>query len=75
MRTDPTEWAPEDIQAHIDFQIALNEELTRTGELVDAQGLAGSRGGEVRHVGRHGRAGRHRRSVPRVEGAASPATA
>jgi hypothetical protein len=36
-----TEWAPEDIKAHIDFQVALNEELTKLGELVDAQGLAG----------------------------------
>jgi hypothetical protein len=35
------EWAPEDMQAHIDFQIALNEELTRNGEFVDAQGLTG----------------------------------
>lgn len=35
------EWAPEDIQAHIDFQRALNAELRGTGELVDAQGLAG----------------------------------
>jgi hypothetical protein len=36
-----TEWTPVDIKAHIDFQVALNEELTRRGELVDAQGLAG----------------------------------
>ena len=36
-----TEWAPEDVQAHIAFQVALNEELTQAGELVDAQGLAG----------------------------------
>src|SRR5215207_8872738 len=36
-----TEWKPEDIKAHIDFQVALNEELTHSGELVDAQGLAG----------------------------------
>ena len=35
------EWAPEDIKAHIDFQIALNDELLKRGELVDAQGLAG----------------------------------
>ena len=35
------EWTPEDQQAHIDFQIALNEELTRNGEFVDAQALAG----------------------------------
>lgn len=36
-----TEWAPEDIQAHIAFQHALNTMLTDHGELVDAQGLAG----------------------------------
>lgn len=36
-----TEWKPEDIRAHIDFQIALNAELAERGELVDAQGLAG----------------------------------
>lgn len=36
-----TEWSPGEIKAHIDFQQALNEELTRRGELVDAQGLAG----------------------------------
>jgi len=35
------EWAPGDVRAHIDFQHALNAELTRLGELVDAQGLAG----------------------------------
>lgn len=36
-----TEWAPGDIKAHIEFQQALNEELTQRGELVDAQGLTG----------------------------------
>jgi hypothetical protein len=36
-----SEWAPEDVKAHIDFQIALNQELSDLGELVDAQGLAG----------------------------------
>ena len=36
-----TEWSPEDIKAHIEFQQALNAELAETGELVDAQGLAG----------------------------------
>ncbi|MDT4989844.1 MAG: hypothetical protein QOI74_3938 [Micromonosporaceae bacterium] len=35
-----TDWAPEDIKAHIDFQVAVNAELLRAGELVDAQGLA-----------------------------------
>jgi hypothetical protein len=36
-----TEWTPADIKAHIEFQQALNQELTQRGELVDAQGLAG----------------------------------
>lgn len=36
-----TEWTPEDIKAHIEFQLVLNQELAESGELVDAQGLAG----------------------------------
>jgi len=36
-----TEWTPEEIKAHIAFQMALNQELGENGELVDAQGLAG----------------------------------
>jgi hypothetical protein len=39
--TPITEWSPEEIQAHIDFQRALGAELAKSGELVDAQGLAG----------------------------------
>jgi hypothetical protein len=35
-----TSWDPVDIEAHIDFQQALNAELLNSGELVDAQGLA-----------------------------------
>src|ERR1700722_19867691 len=35
------EWAPEDITAHIQFQIELNRQLSELGELVDAQGLSG----------------------------------
>ena len=35
------EWSPADIQAHIEFQQVLNQELAELGELVDAQGLAG----------------------------------
>jgi hypothetical protein len=34
-------WDPADIRAHIDFQLALNAALTASGELVDAQGVAG----------------------------------
>jgi hypothetical protein len=36
-----SQWSPQDITAHIEFQRALNDELTASGELVDAQGLAG----------------------------------
>ena len=36
-----SEWTPEEIKAHIDFQHALNSELLERGELIDAQGLAG----------------------------------
>jgi hypothetical protein len=36
-----TEWKPEDVQAHIQFQKDLNAELVERGELVDAQALAG----------------------------------
>jgi hypothetical protein len=35
-----TEWSPDDVTAHIEFQHALNDELVALGELVDAQGLA-----------------------------------
>ena len=35
-----TEWSPEDIAAHIEFQQVLNDELTRLGELVGAEGFA-----------------------------------
>jgi len=33
-------WPPADIQAHIEFMLRLNKDLTQSGELVDAQGLA-----------------------------------
>jgi hypothetical protein len=32
-------WAPEDAAAHIEFQRQMNERLTASGELVDAQAL------------------------------------
>jgi hypothetical protein len=34
-------WPPQDIQAHIQFMMDLNKKLAESGELVDAQGLAG----------------------------------
>ena len=36
-----SEWAADDIRAHIEFQHVLNTELLEHGELIDAQGLAG----------------------------------
>ncbi|MBF4996414.1 hypothetical protein IRT45_04485 [Nocardia sp. BSTN01] len=38
--TPISEWPPEDIAAHIEFQRALGAALRESGELVDAQGLA-----------------------------------
>ena len=35
------EWSEADFHAHVEFQIALNRELSALGELVDAQGLTG----------------------------------
>jgi hypothetical protein len=34
------EWEPGDVKAHIEFQLALNQELADRGELVEAQALA-----------------------------------
>ncbi len=34
------DWAPEDIEAHIEFQGALNKQLAERGELVEVEGLA-----------------------------------
>lgn len=51
--TPITEWAPEDIAAHIDFQRALGEQLAAAGELVEAQGLADP--GQARIVTSDGR--------------------
>ncbi|CRK56260.1 hypothetical protein [Alloactinosynnema sp. L-07] len=35
-----TDWAPEDVKAHMEFQDDFYQRLTESGELVDAQGLA-----------------------------------
>lgn len=37
--TPMTEWAPEDVRAHMDYYNKLNEELTANGELVQALAL------------------------------------
>jgi len=36
-----SDWDPGDVEAHIRFQQVLNEQLLASGELLDAQGLAG----------------------------------
>jgi hypothetical protein len=36
-----SKWTPQEISAHIDYQLRLNRELNDHGELVDAQGLSG----------------------------------
>ena len=41
-------WSPDDFQAHITFMLDLNRELTETGELLGAEGLAAP--GEARVV-------------------------
>ena len=35
------EWTPDEVAAHVQFQVALNRQLEQLGELIDAQGLAG----------------------------------
>jgi hypothetical protein len=43
-----TSWSPEDLKAHIGFMHRLNKDLTDSGELVGAEGLAAP--GEARVV-------------------------
>ncbi|HXA74392.1 MAG TPA: YciI family protein [Acidimicrobiales bacterium] len=42
------EWTPEEVAAHVQFQLTLNRQLEELGELIDAQGLAGP--DEARYV-------------------------
>jgi len=47
IETPMTEWAPEDIKAHMDYYGALNKDLTDSGELVEQQALTGHDLGQV----------------------------
>jgi hypothetical protein len=47
-------WPPADFKAHINFMMRFNKELKETGELVDAQGLAGSEAARVVRAGKGG---------------------
>lgn len=47
-------WSMEDIKAHIGFMHRFNKELTETGELADAQGLAGPEDARIVRAGKSG---------------------
>lgn len=47
-------WSPEDLETHIRFMKDLNEELTKTGELVGAEGLAGPGEAKLVRAGKDG---------------------
>jgi len=49
-----TSWAPEDLRAHIDFMRRLNQELTESGELLGAEGLAPPGEAKIVRAGRNG---------------------
>jgi len=49
-----TNWKPEDLRAHIGFMDSLNQELTKNGELVDAQGLDTPGAARVVRLGKNG---------------------
>jgi hypothetical protein len=47
-------WAPEDLKAHIGFMHRLNQELTQSGELVGAEGLAPPGQAKIVRAGKQG---------------------
>lgn len=47
-------WSPEDFEAHIAFMHRLNKELTDSGELVSAEGLAAPGEAKLVRAGKHG---------------------
>ena len=49
-----TKWSPDDLKAHIAFMHRLNKELTESGELVGAEGLAAPGEARVVRAGKNG---------------------
>lgn len=49
-------WSPDDFKAHIGFMQALNRDLTASGELVGAEGLASPGEARVVRAGKDGKA-------------------
>jgi hypothetical protein len=47
-------WSPEDLKAHIGFMFAFNRELTESGELVGAEGLAAPGEAKIVRAGKNG---------------------
>ncbi|HEV8580284.1 MAG TPA: YciI family protein [Thermoanaerobaculia bacterium] len=47
-------WAPEDLKAHIEFMMRFNKELSDSGELVGAEGLAGPDQARIVRAGKGG---------------------
>ena len=47
-------WPPDDIKAHINFMHRVNQELTDSGEFVDAQGLALPQDARIVRAGKNG---------------------
>jgi len=48
------DWPPADFKAHVDFMHGFNKELTESGELVGAEGLAGPGEASVVRAGKGG---------------------
>ena len=49
-----TAWSPDDLKAHIGFMFALNKELSESGELVGAEGLAAPGEAKIVRAGKNG---------------------
>lgn len=47
-------WSPDDLKAHIAFMHQLNRDLTESGELVGAEGLAGPGEARIVRAGKNG---------------------
>jgi hypothetical protein len=47
-------WSPDDLRAHIGFMHRLNKDLTQSGELVGAEGLAAPGEAKVVRAGKNG---------------------
>ena len=49
-----TQWSPEDVKAHMAFMHDLNRDLTKSGELLGAEGLSAPGEAKLVKVGKNG---------------------